>query len=144
MTDLERMLIEHACARLVADYGYYADNGPQAAFADLFTEDGVLGLPTGETRGRAAVGQGGMPAGLVTRHSMSNVRITALSDTEAEGTSYLTLYVARRPDPDKPAETKIAAPTNVGVYVDRYRKTPDGWRIAERRYQPSIVRAAAG
>ncbi|MFI4936516.1 MAG: nuclear transport factor 2 family protein [Caulobacterales bacterium] len=144
MNEIDRMLIEHACAKLVADYAYFADHGPRTAFAELFTEDGVLALPTGESRGRKALAEGGLPAGLTTQHSMSNVRIRAISESEAEGSAYLTLYIARRPDPEKPAETKIAAPTNVGMYVDRYLKTTDGWRIATRRYEPSIVRAAAG
>ena len=141
MTETERMLIEHACAKLIADYAYFADHGPREAFAGVFAEDGVLSLPTGEARGRSAIAANPLPPDLVSQHSMSNVRVNVLSDTAAEGSSYLTLYMARRPDPSRPAETKIAAPTNVGIYTDRYVRTAQGWRIASRRYQPSIVRA---
>jgi hypothetical protein len=141
MTELDALLIERACSKLIADYAYFADHGPREAFAALFTDEGVLSLPTGEARGRAAIAANGLPPGLVSQHSMSNIRVQVLSADAAEGTSYLTLYMARRPDPSRPGETKIAAPTNVGVYTDRYVRTPEGWRIASRRYEPSIVRA---
>jgi len=49
--------------------------------------------------------------------------------------AYLTAYV-------QPAEDLVLdRPYVVGEYFDDYRLTPQGWRIAHRRFVPTLRRA---
>ena len=72
-----------------------------------------------------------------TLHCVSNIRIDVLSEDEASGTAYVSAFV-------KAAGASTSAsvgPATVGVYRDRYRRTSEGWRFAQRAFEPFLMRA---
>ena len=124
MTADERRAIEHDCARLIALYANLNDEARWDEVAALYAEDGVMVRPTAPdapTLGRAAIlaaFKARPPR--VTRHVCSNVVIDVDSETTAHGVSAMLLF------------TGAAAPL-VGSFHDRFVRTADGWRFAERR-----------
>jgi SnoaL-like domain len=98
----------------------------------LLTEDATASYEDGTTvlEGRAAIagwlaGVLGDP-GMVTEHHGHHPEISFTSDTEAEGTWYL--------------QDRVIIPAvdleigGTAFYEDRYRLTPEGWRIAHTGY----------
>ena len=124
MTADERRAIEQDCARLIALYANLNDEARWDEVAALYADDGVMVRPTAPdapTLGRAAILAAfkARPA-RVTRHVCSNVVIDVDSETTARGVSAMLLF------------TGAAAPL-VGSFHDRFVRTADGWRFAERR-----------
>lgn len=124
MTEDERRAIEADCARLIALYANLNDAARWAEAAALYAEDGVMARPTAPDAplvGRAAIlaaFQGRPPR--KTRHVCSNVVITVEGPDSAAGESAMILL---QPD---------AAPL-AGSFHDRFVRTAEGWRFAERR-----------
>jgi hypothetical protein len=144
VTEQERLAIEHACARLAVDYSFYADSQQLEAWSKLFAEDAEMTMFGQTHKGRAAILaslNGGNAGAVATFHSNSNIRIDVVSPTEAKGTVGVTLFAA--PRKDGVAQVKEITPAVVGHYVDEYRKTAEGWRIARRGFNMLISRAQA-
>ena len=124
MTEDERRAIEADCARLVALYANLNDAARWDEVAALYADDGVMFRPTAPDTpitGRAAIlaaFQGRPPR--QTRHLCANIVITAEGPDRASGHSAMVLF---QPD---------AAPL-VGSFHDRFVRTAQGWRFAERR-----------
>lgn len=143
MDALQRMLIERECERLVTRYCHLVDHGQAAQVAELFTEDGAWASPeatvTGREQIRASFQRRQDAAARMSRHVCGNLLIDVEDADHASGVVYLTLY---RHDGD-PARriSPSAAPSVVGEYRDRFRRTPDGWRIARREVEVSFLGA---
>src|SRR5215472_14029122 len=140
----EKIAIEHACSRLALDYSHYADSNQLEAWANLFAEDAEMTLFGQTHKGRAAILgslNGGNRGQVATFHSNSNIRIDVVSPTEARGTVGVTLFAA--PKKDGVAQVKEITPAVVGHYIDEYRKTAEGWRIAKRGFNMLFSRAQA-
>lgn len=140
-TQEETHRIEHACERLVLDYAHYRDTGDGDRYAALFAEDAVLVFPRASTTGRAKIRsdfdrQGAIPW---RRHVTTNIRVVVLDADHAEGTSYVTVYGGGGPPEPGASAPPLDGPSAIGEYRDRYVRTPDGWRIAERRFTPVLV-----
>jgi hypothetical protein len=138
------MAIEHACSRLALDYSFYADSQQLEAWSKLFAEDAEMTLFGQTHKGRDAILKslnGGNGGAIATFHSNSNIRVDVVSATEAHGTVGVTLFAA--PKKDGVAQVKEITPAVVGHYVDVYRKTAEGWRIAKRGFTMVISRAQA-
>jgi hypothetical protein len=138
----DRLVIEQACTRLAIDYSYYADSQQMEAWSKVFAEDGELTLFGRTHKGRAAIlasASGGSGGAMATFHANSNIRIDVVSATEANGTIGLTMFMA--PRKDGAAVVPEITPVAVGHYVDEYRKTAEGWRIAKRSFNMLIARA---
>ena len=124
MTDEERRAIEADCARLIALYANLNDAGRWEELAALYAEDGLMTRPTAPDapiRGRAAIlaaFQARPPR--KTRHLCSNVVFEVLGPDEARGESAMVLF--------QPEAAPLA-----GSFHDRFVRTPQGWRFAERR-----------
>lgn len=120
----ERRAIEADCARLIARYANFVDRGNWEGAAALYADDGILIRPTSPAEpivGREAILTAFLARpGRVTRHFCANVVVDVDSPTEARGESAMLLY------------TGPGAPL-VGSFQDRFVRTPDGWRFAERR-----------
>ena len=116
---------------LLVDYCLHLDRMDLAALARLFTPDCIVVYgpdPSLMARGPAA-----LQASLArmwrwtrTSHHLSNLRIWLDGPGKARSESYVTAW-HERPDG--------ATATIYGRYLDRLVRTPDGWRIAERRMQ---------
>jgi ketosteroid isomerase-like protein len=131
----EKMIIERECKRLATFYCHYIDHGEAANVADLFTEDGIWKSPEITMTGRDQIREGFQrrqdQKERTSRHVCNNLLVHVNSDTEAEGTVYVTLY--RHDGEVGRTFSPLNGPEMVGEYQDRYVKTNDGWRIASRR-----------
>jgi SnoaL-like domain len=124
VTEDEHRAIEADCAKLIARYANANDLARWDEVVALYVEDGVMVRPTAPDaplQGRSAIlaaFQGRPPRR--TRHVCSNVVITVDGPDSASGVSAMILF---QPD---------AAPL-AGSFHDRFVRTAEGWRFAERR-----------
>ena len=135
MEDLEQLLIERHCQRLMANYCLYLDDRKTEAFLDLFVDEGVwimMNDPPLELAGREAIRRfvEARPTRKINRHLMQNPQVTVLSADEATGFS-IGLVV------DGPRQGDILPVPLNGIellveYRDRFRKGPAGWRFVRR------------
>ena len=138
MTELESLLIERACARLVALYTHRVDFGDAESVAELFAEDGVWEV--GDTRFegrdalRAMLRNRQEMSGRRSRHVCTNLAVDVVDPDHATGLVYLSLY--RHDFGSTERDEGVAPggpPVAVGQYRDRFVRTADGWRFAWRR-----------
>jgi uncharacterized protein (TIGR02246 family) len=134
MTDIA---IERACERLVLDFAHFSDHHNPDALVSLFTPDGRMERPSGDVLvGREAILKSyrARPAGRVTRHVCTNIRITVESADRALGLTYAIVYAANA---NKPPDGHFGIPAEprqlVGEFEDEFLRTEEGWRIASRR-----------
>jgi len=120
----ERRAIEADCARLIALYFNLVDRSDWHGAAALYADDGVMIRPTAPNdpvSGRAAILASFLARPpRVTRHVGGNIVVDVDSATEAHGETAMLLFNG----PGMPL---------VGSFHDRFVRTPDGWRFAERR-----------
>ncbi len=144
MDDLERLLAERACERLIMEYCRRVDFGNASGIADLF-------LPEGRWEGTDLVldGQDEIRRWFtdreqltrrVSRHLCVNVMVDVLSPDEAESLCFLVNYRHDRREGDRSSPVPMEVPKYLGELHDRFRRTPDGWRFAERRVEVAFVR----
>ena len=128
--------IKHACTELSIGYARHVDFGEYDDFVDLFTDDAVLNLGF-KLEGKEAIRKSmtKRSAELRSRHVLTNIHIDVLSESEARGISYLTLYRHQGPESLDAAPVEFQTPAAVGHYADEYRKTDAGWKIAHRRIE---------
>lgn len=133
--------VRAGCQRVALDYSFYADNARPDDLGKLFLDDAEFHLFGQVHVGPAAVARAmgaNVGGSIVTVHAVSNHRIDVVSETEANSTAYVTVFVA---DKSAPAPAAIT-PFIVGAYHDSYRKTADGWRFAKRAFEPIVTKAA--
>jgi ketosteroid isomerase-like protein len=106
--------------------------------AALFAEDGVVRIPEA---GAEAVGRAAIRAGVERMQAMWEFFVQAvhpgtirLDGDVASGRTFLSEFGRMRDG---------SSHRNYGVYHDRYRRTPDGWRFTERTYDIRYVDTAA-
>lgn len=137
MDELQRLLAERACERLVALYARCVDLRKGEGLGELFTEDGVLDVTGTPLAGRAAI-EAALAAGIrgrLMRHVCTNVMVEVTGEDRATGTCYLTAYV------QAPGDETLSLPAVMGEYHDEFRRTAEGWRITHRHFQPALRRA---
>ena len=121
----QRRAAEWECARLIHLYAQLNDAGRWAELAELYAPDGSMTRPTAPDTpviGRAAIRaafEARPPR--TTRHICANVVIEVDGPTSARGSSAMLLFTAAE------------APPLVGGFEDRFVRTGEGWRFAERR-----------
>jgi ketosteroid isomerase-like protein len=141
MDDVQRMLIEHACARLVAQYADAVNRIDLDTFTALFTPDAVWQRPGQKPLvGQAAIRafMQARPSPRVLRHVSSPALIEAIDADHARGASQTVCYEKLT---DAPYPIPGSIPSMVVDYRDEYVRTAGGWRIARR--DTSVVFAAA-
>jgi ketosteroid isomerase-like protein len=134
MKDEKIRTIKEACEALSIAYARAIDFRDYDYFITLFTEDAVL--DTGKPmEGRAAIAESlsRRPDQLRSRHVISNVFTDVLSETEARGISYLTLYRHVGEESLKGEPIDFDGPAAVGHYEDRFEKTAEGWKFKRRK-----------
>ncbi len=132
---LKRLESRVAIEELKSQYARRADAvfgtpGPASAvaLADLFTNDGILDLgPFGRYEGRPALlnaFENILPQS--TRWSVHYIVNPALEieDDKAKGSWYFLIKSVATPAGSPLIEI-------LGAYTDKYRKTPEGWKIRE-------------
>lgn len=136
MNAIDRMGIEHECARLITLYAALNDAGRWEDVAALYTESGRMSRPTAPddfVEGRAAILAAfkARPA-RASRHICCNILVTVERDDRATASSQILLFTGAAPDGDG-LPIQSAAPPMVGTYHDILVRTDDGWRFVERR-----------
>lgn len=138
MDDIEVMLIERACERLVTEYCHLVDHGEAARIADLFADDGVFHFDEGVfhiASGRETLREFFQSrqdqTGRMSRHVCNNTLIEVIDADNARGVTYLTLY--RHDGEPGRSHSPLSGPTFVGEYRDNFARTADGWRFKERQ-----------
>lgn len=119
--EIEALRAEFTDAVMMHDYD---------RLASLFTEDGVVRIPA---PGADAIGRAAIRAGVERMQGMWEFFVQAthpgtveLDGDVASGRAYLSEF-GRLLDG--------TGHRNVGVYHDRYRRTPGGWKFTERAYR---------
>lgn len=138
MNEIDRMMIERECERLVVAYTHLVDFGEAGKVAELFTEDGTWSAPGVTMKGWDQIRDGfatreDMPR--MSKHVCTNLQIEVLDEDHAKGVVYLTLY---RTDTDE-AVARINGPMLVGHYRDEFARTDDGWRFASRQTELTFL-----
>lgn len=115
------------------EWAWLIDQGRAEDASVLFTPDAEQTIAGVTAIGIDAITQGlkrrGAMTGRTSRHVISNVRLSLLSDTQVEANWVLTLY--RSDDVVRPAR-----PVLVGDVRDLLRKEADGWKISSRKIVP--------
>lgn len=101
--------------------------------AEVFTEDGDIDFGGQRANGRAEIeatvmGYTGVLKGC--SHNTTNIIIEIDGDEARSSSRVMAWHWFHRVDGDDYAQTDLLA---IGGYQDRLRRTPDGWRIYERR-----------
>lgn len=142
MDDKTRFEIEWACQKLVTAYCHFVDHGEASRIADLFTDDGVWTSPENTMTGKNQIRAGFQAREdnkiRMSRHVCNNFLLNNVSENEAEGVVYLTLY--RCDGKEGRRVSPLDGPEIVGEYRDLFRRTDQGWRIARRETVVSFVR----
>lgn len=126
--------------RLAIELSWRLDNGLGETIPELFTENGsiaTLGEPVvGHEALRAWGAMMDSPDSPIpgVRHVLTNLRFTADGPDGANGTVYITAYLAGAPD------GLATVPFAVGVCTDRYRRTEQGWKVESRIFEPYFLR----
>lgn len=143
MNETENQAAQRACEALITRYTHIADFGPGSDMPSIFTDDGVWTSGEESYEGRDDLGAffGRDKGHAKSRHVSSNVAVTVTAEDEAEGLSYFTLYRYTKEKPRVPDLDD--QPVILGEYHDRFRRTPEGWRIASRRAEVGFVRRSA-
>jgi ketosteroid isomerase-like protein len=117
--------------------GEFTDAGMQRdfdRFASLFTDDGRWLIPHAQVRlsGRIEIRTNAERLLGLWEFAVQNTHpgTVILAGDEATGRAYVAELGRWRDG---------SSHLNYAVYHDRYRRTPDGWRFAERRYQVFYV-----
>jgi hypothetical protein len=120
--DLERMAI----ANLLAAYNVAGDRMRLADLAATFLEDGVLATPTAAWTGREEIERGlrgdpgaAGPRPTVVRHHLTTHHVEFTDVDAAQGRTYFMVFSDIGSD-------------HAGHYLDRLRKTAQGWRFERR------------
>ncbi len=141
MNNMEEMEIERACHKLVTAYCHYVDHGRASKIADLFTHDGIWASSENEMNGRDEIKAGFLNResnkGRMSRHICNNFVLHQISETQASGCTYLTLY-RHDGDPDRQF-SPLDGPTMVGEYRDEFALTAEGWRIKRREAHVDFI-----
>jgi uncharacterized protein (TIGR02246 family) len=143
--EIDRLVAERACERLLNEYARRVDSGTASAVADLFTDDGVwLGADGGGMHGRDEIREVFSRRQALTRrqsrHVITNVLVEVVSPTDATGTAYLINY--RHDSSSGQAEHPAPAdhPKFVGEYHLTFRKVDGEWKIATLRFDLAFLR----
>lgn len=146
--EIEHLLARQACLDLVLRAAACADAGDAPGLSQLFSEDGQLQRPGGETlQGRAAIASayGQRPAGRLTRHLVTNTLVELQGADQASAHSQVLLWSCD----EAAVPTAQGRPAHgrqlVGEFDDRLCRGSDGqWRIARRQARFVMFRDAPG
>ena len=125
--------------RLALEVAWRVDNSQAVTLPELFTEDGSIATIGEPNVGHDAIRSWGRMMDTSSpipgvRHVLTNFRFTLSSPDTAIGTMYITAYLG-------PALAELRTlPFAMGLGTDRYRRTPGGWKVTSRTFEPYFLR----
>ncbi|HEX7116702.1 MAG TPA: nuclear transport factor 2 family protein [Steroidobacter sp.] len=129
--------IERECTRLVLLFTEFVDSGRYERLRELFAPDGLFyrpGEPDRAMRVDEVIDSYRMRLGTnASMHLVTNILITPESDTTASGSVRILFYAAPTDTPSESGKGRKATMQFVGRFDDRFVRTAQGWRFAERR-----------
>lgn len=142
--ELQQMLIEHACQKLIIEYGHRIDRHDAAGFAALFAQDAAY-KPAAEPvplLGREAIWRWACdyPAERLTRHLCTNILVGVLSTDRAVSSSYAVVF--REPNANGNGISARVTPRAIVKYHDEFRRTGEGWKFSSRYYDVDFLEAS--
>ncbi len=144
MNELDKLLIERECHKLMVDYNIYNDALDIENFLTLWTEDCVFSRvvpePVFQVSGhdglRAAMEHIIIGSDRLRRHLLVNPKITVHDADNAAGFCLgLAIY---GPAGERSLPVAMGGVELVGEYRDLYRRTSEGWKI-ERRELTRVI-----
>jgi hypothetical protein len=138
MENETRRIIEDECTKLSIAYARHLDFKEYDQFVKIFVEDGELNITGRVIKGweKLSRAMAARPAGLRSRHVLTNIWIKVIDEDHAEGLSYATIYrhtgEGMEVDSDDQAPRIISGPSSIGHYADRFVRTEEGWRFSSR------------
>ena len=133
MTADNQLRCERECTRLCNDFAWTVDNGDYNGFVALFAIDGIFERAGQVSRGHEAIHKflDARPAGRVTRHACSNIRIDMTGSDTATGSCMALMFQA--PAGQGEPGPLTCAGAVVAEYMDDYILTAAGWKFKHRR-----------
>lgn len=130
MDSATRIEAEWQCRNLSYEFGYFIDQGLYSRVAELFTVDGVFHRHGQVLSGRDAIVEAlkTRPTDRISRNVSGNIVFAELTAELARAVVYINVFLGRLDPQGKPT------PYEGSLFEcrDLYRRTSDGWRIAER------------
>jgi uncharacterized protein (TIGR02246 family) len=134
MTEIETLLAEQACEKLIRRFARANDARDFDALAELLAEEASYARPTdpdNPMQGRDAIVASfrARPASRITRHVFANTVVTVESATEARAVSEVVLYAGAA------VEGGLAKsdPAMIGAFEDRFVKREGRWLFLARK-----------
>ena len=128
----EHYRIERDAMTVVHRFFRHLDDGDYDGLVALMAADGVWHRQGKMLRGPAMVLEAmkARPAGVTTRHLVSNMLVDVIDPDHAEASCYITVYAyTGDKKPDDPAPLEL--PLQIGTYRIKLTRTPQGGRINE-------------
>lgn len=132
---------ENAAAKLLNRFFHCLDDGRYEEMAELMAPDGVWHRQGKALQGPAAVlaAMRERPAGLVSRHVVSNLVVDAAAEDRAEAAFYATVFAhSGAPGAQPPAPMEL--PFQLAVFRATALRGGDGWRIGQLSSTPAFKR----
>ena len=127
--------------QLIDDYAIARDNADGKAYANVFAKDGIFHFGGEIFQGREAIEArvNDAPPSGKSFHYLSTSQVEIENATRATGMHYGTVYSANLNDTASEGLQPFIGRVIRGRYHDKYRLTDEGWKIAERRFEPVFV-----
>jgi hypothetical protein len=139
MDDLQRLIIERACERLVHSYAIRIDAYDYDGFMELWAVSGVWNMLGKVMAGLPAI-RAGLEARedhLICRHFVTNTVVDAIDENRAKGFCYTLAFRARHARGKAPAQ--METPQFIIEYRDEFVRDPArGWLFARRDISASF------
>lgn len=143
LSAMQKREIIFDCTQVVADFAIYRDLPDPDKFARTFTESGRL-----FARGEWFEGYEGLvshfdtdPENALNMHLMTSIKITPTDLNNATGVSYAAIAHEVQ---SGTGPTTLESFTVVGKYEDKFVRTREGWKIAERVFIGNFLKPGLG
>ena len=138
LSKAEMLLAEQECHALAIEYAEIVDSLEYERLPEIFAEDAVLIRPgnaqeTVRGLNNIVASFTSRPRNRLTYHIMSNIRVRVETPETASGTCRVLLFTSDASEPQTAEGRKVSSKQLMGTYHDRYVRTKNGWRFAERR-----------
>ena len=122
--------VEQACYALAVEYAEIIDSQDYARLTEVFAEDATFLRPTApkeliQGADKIVAMFQSRPRNRLTQHLISNFRVHM-------ETCRVLFFSSDVSEPETPEGRRAASKQSIGTYHDRYVRTKNGWRIAER------------